>query len=71
MSVAAAAARLIVYNFAGDALPFVQQTIAEGMLALMEDLVMSNIRGNLTELMHCTETLEKVIRSLSRPQRQK
>ncbi|CAE7176817.1 unnamed protein product, partial [Symbiodinium necroappetens] len=67
----AAAAHHIVHNHASDALPFVQQTIAEGMLTLMENLVTSSIRDNLQEIEPCTRTLEKVMRSLSKPQRQK
>ncbi|CAE7618918.1 PAO3 [Symbiodinium necroappetens] len=67
----AAAAHDIVHNHASDALPFVQQAIAESMLALMEDLVTSNMRANLKQIGPCARTLEKILRSLSKPQCQK
>ncbi|CAE7907110.1 PAO3, partial [Symbiodinium sp. KB8] len=67
----AAAAHDIVHNHASDALPFVQQAIAESMLALMEDLVTSNMRANLKQIGPCAHTLEKILRSLSKPQCQK
>ncbi|CAE7220344.1 PDE9A, partial [Symbiodinium microadriaticum] len=67
----AAAAHDIVHNHASDALPFVQQAIAESMLGLMEDLVTSNMRANLKQIGPCARTLEKILRSLSKPQCQK
>ena len=67
----AAAARLIVYNYAINALPFVQQAIADGMLTLMEDLVKSNMLANLNAIGQCMQSLEKGLRLLSKPQRQK
>ncbi|CAE6956805.1 Pde9a [Symbiodinium sp. CCMP2592] len=67
----AKAASLLVFNYASDALPFVQQRIAEVMLDLIEDFVESNIPANLVESQKCIRTLEKVLRSLSKPQRQR
>jgi len=67
----AAAAHCIAHNHASDALPFVAQMIAEGMLARMEELVRSNIRASLKQVYSCTWVLEKILRSLSKPQCQK
>ncbi|CAE6956837.1 Pde9a [Symbiodinium sp. CCMP2592] len=67
----AKAADLLVFNYASDALPFVQQPIAEVMLDLIEDLVESNIPANLVEIQNRIRTLAKVLRSLSKPQRQR
>ncbi|CAE7562175.1 unnamed protein product [Symbiodinium sp. CCMP2456] len=67
----AAAAHLIAHNHASDALPFVAQMIADGMLARMEELVRSNIRANLKHVDSCARILEKILRSLSKPQCQK
>ena len=37
----------------------------------MHHLVKSNIYANFQEILRCIHTLEKVLRSLSKPQRQK
>ncbi|CAE7685344.1 PAO3 [Symbiodinium sp. CCMP2592] len=62
----AAAAHLALHNHASDALPFVQQAIAEGIFALLEDLA-----SNSTQIESCLRTLEKLVRSLSKHQRQR
>ena len=64
----AAAAHLVIHNHASDALPFVQHAIAEGLFAIMEDMVNSDIGPQLDS---CLRTLEKLLRSLSKPERQK
>ena len=62
------AASLIMHNYASDAIPLVQQPLAEATLALMHHLAKSNIHANF---LPCIHTLEKVLRSLSKPRRQK
>ena len=62
---------IVTSNYATNALPCVQQPIAEAMLALMEELAESNIRANLKRIGRCMHLLATVIRSLSKPQRQK
>ena len=64
------AAALLVFNYASNAISFVQQPIAEATLALMEDSVKSNIPTNLKQMARYSRTLTKVLRSLSKPQRQ-
>ncbi|CAE6919279.1 unnamed protein product [Symbiodinium sp. CCMP2592] len=65
------AASLVVSNYASDFLPCVQQRTAVATLALMEDLVESNMGDNLSPIGFCNQVLARVWRSLSRPQRQK
>ena len=62
------AASLIMHNYASDAIPPVQQPIAEATLALMPHLAKSNIHANF---LPCIHTHEKVLRSLSKPRRRK
>ncbi|CAE7654130.1 unnamed protein product [Symbiodinium sp. CCMP2592] len=65
------AADLLVFNHAFGSLPFVQQPVAEAMLDLMEELVISNIPANLAKIENCISGLGLVLRSLCKPQRQK
>ncbi|CAE7533212.1 unnamed protein product, partial [Symbiodinium microadriaticum] len=67
----ASAASDILYNYTLNAIPFVQQPIAEASLALLEDLVETNIVANLDTVDACTDNLEMLLRSLSKPQCQK
>ncbi|CAE7847618.1 AMT1-1 [Symbiodinium necroappetens] len=64
------AAGLLVYNYASDAISFVQQTIVEATLGMMEDFIKFNIPANLEKIQTCIGTLAKVLRWLSKPQRQ-
>ncbi|CAE7224375.1 unnamed protein product [Symbiodinium sp. KB8] len=67
----ASAATHILYNYAFDAIPFVQQPIAEATLARLEDLVETDMYANLDAINACVQSLVMLLRSLSKPQRQK
>ncbi|CAE7657697.1 PAO3 [Symbiodinium sp. CCMP2592] len=67
----AAAAMIVASIYAADALPFVRQPVAEAMLALMEELVKSNVHANLRQIGCCMRPLAILMRWLSKPQRQK
>ena len=62
---------VIVLNYAIVGLPFVQQRVADAVLSRMEDLVDPDIDTNLWRIKDCVETLTLVLRSMSKPQRQK
>ena len=64
-------AMYVVLNYSADGLPSVQQTIAEAMLSLMEVLVKSGIHANKKRIGDCIMRLTMVLRSMSKPQRQK
>ncbi|CAE7763841.1 unnamed protein product [Symbiodinium necroappetens] len=60
------------YGFGG--LPFVKQMIAEAMLDQMEDLLPESAeisKEALKQAMQCAEHLTRVLRALTKPQRQK
>ncbi|CAE7654103.1 PAO3 [Symbiodinium sp. CCMP2592] len=64
-------ASIVMANYSPDALTFVQRTVADAMLALLEDLVEADIRTNGRRIASCVQTLAFALRSMCKRQRQK
>ncbi|CAE7836639.1 unnamed protein product [Symbiodinium sp. CCMP2592] len=67
----ATAASLVAANYSGHALAFMQRPIGKAMIALLEDLVESDIPTNMGRIGYCVQTLTNVLHSLCKLQRQK
>ncbi|CAE7742572.1 hypothetical protein AK812_SmicGene23880 [Symbiodinium microadriaticum] len=74
-SISDSARQLLVYSchasYVADGLPFAQRFIANYLLDLMENIVESHSYANLKDIGPCLKALAMVLRSMSKPQRQK